>query len=438
MQITTVSETVPLRQNADANSPTVEFPPNYPFSIRKNDSLVDVAPLDDVWSKVTVDRGGGKGPSGYVRNKYLVTIPLPSADVSYEDFLRYCVSACIFYEVDVAYLMAVARIETGGNWNDDESLIPASVMEAHDSGPIGPFQFLASTWQTTIAQVDPEFGYGMQDITNPQAQALCAAHIVNEAINAHLSKFNGLPSPAMLYLYHFLGMNGAQGVLSNPEQTVDAVLSAPAIKNNPSLLGQPGAPNTGKQLLNLVANRLHDAYQRNASLFLNPPAWWPLPQAAGKPASWLDTAKQEEQAGVTEAPGSQTNPRISQYLESVGFPPGRSDDTPWCAAFVCWCLENSGDAAATAAASSVKNSSYAKSWLDLPEKLPEPKVGAIAIKQSHSRDISGHVGFVSSINHDGSITLLAGNQGGSTNNGLDRVCEVQFKREEFLGFRWVG
>ncbi|TIX90509.1 TIGR02594 family protein [Rhizobium sp. P44RR-XXIV] len=438
MQITTVSDTVPLRQKPDASSPAVEFPKGYPFSVQPNDSLVNVTAVDQVWSKVTVDRGGGKGPTGYLRSTYIVTTPLPSADVSYEDFLRYCVSACIYYEVDVAYLMAVARVETGGDWNDSQSLIPASVMEAHDSGPIGPFQFLASTWQTTIAQIDPKFGYGMQDITNPQAQALCAADIANDGIDAHLSKFNGLPSPAQLYLYHFLGTSGAQGVLSNPGQTVDAVLSAAAIQNNPTLLGQPGAPNTGDQLLDIVANRLHDAYQRNAPLFDNPPAWWPLPQASTGSAPWLDTAKQEEQAGVTEAPGSQTNPRISQYLESVGFPPNQSDDTPWCAAFVCWCLKNCGDATAAAAASSVKNSSYAKSWMDLPVQLPEAKVGAIAIKASQSSDITGHVGFVSAVNDDGSIILLAGNQGGKANNGLDSVCEIKFDRVDFLGFRWVG
>ncbi|NEK15027.1 TIGR02594 family protein [Rhizobium leguminosarum] len=438
MQITTVSDTVPLRQRPDASSPAVEFPKNYPFSVRTTDSLVNVTAVDQVWSQVTVDRGGGKGPTGYIRTSFITTIPLPSADVSYEDFLRYCVSACLLYEVDVAYLMAVARVETGGSWNNAQSIIPASVMAAQATGPSGPFQFQTSTWKATIAQIDPKFAYKMQDITDPKAQALCAAHIANQGIEQHLHKFNGLPSPAQLYLYHFLGANDAQAVLSDPGRAVDLVLSPTVIQSNPSLLGQPGAAHTGNQLLDIVAMRLRAGYQANAGLFANPPAWWPLPQASTEATPWLNTALQEEQAGVTEAAGSSSNPRISQFLESVGFPPGRSDDTAWCAAFVSWCLKNCGDGTAAAAAKSVKNSSYAKSWLDLPMQLPEPRIGAIAVKKSHSRDVTGHAGFVAAINNDGSIVLLAGNQGGLNNNGLDKVCEITFDREEFLGFRWVG
>jgi uncharacterized protein (TIGR02594 family) len=205
-----------------------------------------------------------------------------------------------------------------------------------------------------------------------------------------------------------------------------------AIRNNGSILGTVGDANTGEKVLTIIANRLHDAYQQNAPLFKDAPDWWPLP-AAGAAAPWLNVAQQE--IGQEEA--SPPNPRISGYLEAVGFPPGTANSVSWCAAFVCWCLKNSGDAAAVATVAKY-HSSFAKDWLDLPVQLLEPRVGAIAVKRAQSKDVTGHAGFVNAIEADGSISLLAGNQGGSQNGGKDRVCIINFPRESFLGFRWVG
>lgn len=43
-----------------------------------------------------------------------------------------------------------------------------------------------------------------------------------------------------------------------------------------------------------------------------------------------------KEVGVMEVPaGSNSGPRVNQYLASVGEPPGLA----WCAAFVYWCFE---------------------------------------------------------------------------------------------------
>lgn len=137
------------------------------------------------------------------------------------------------------------------------------------------------------------------------------------------------------------------------------------------------------------------------------------------------------------------NPEINKYFENVKTDPtrdpkgkGRSwkiesvsetgegwDVTPWCAAFVNWCLarvEKPRLGYATAA-----------SWLQYGIPLAVPVYGCVAIvKPSKStRSTTGHVGFVVDIVGD-KIVLLGGNQS-------NRVCRSQpLAKRTVLGYRW--
>jgi uncharacterized protein (TIGR02594 family) len=134
------------------------------------------------------------------------------------------------------------------------------------------------------------------------------------------------------------------------------------------------------------------------------------------------------------------NPQIAAYLSQVRTDPalnakGRSYELPaatetatgwmvtaWCAAFVNWCLKESGTVRlgyATAA-----------SWLRFGTPLASPVYGCITIiKPSHSTgSTTGHVAFW--VGERGAKNvLLGGNQG-------DRVCEQGYPKSWVLGYRW--
>jgi len=151
----------------------------------------------------------------------------------------------------------------------------------------------------------------------------------------------------------------------------------------------------------------------------------PADQFVGK----LEAAKLQER-----------NPEINKYFKGVKTDPsyskkGRSDDvsptyesdgyggiTPWCAAFVNWCLTQAG----------VPHLGYAtaKSWLEFGTPVAAPVYGCITvIKPSASTgSTTGHVAFYVK-SKGNNVVLLGGNQG-------DWVSEVPFRQDRVLGYRW--
>jgi uncharacterized protein (TIGR02594 family) len=134
---------------------------------------------------------------------------------------------------------------------------------------------------------------------------------------------------------------------------------------------------------------------------------------------WMEIARHEQ--GVAEVPGSGDNPRIVEYLESttLGAPENQNDETPWCSAFVNWCIEQAGLEGT--------RSAWARSWLEWGrEPVTEDEwTGCVVILERGAN--SGHVGFLNDWD-DGRVELLGGNQG-------DRVCLAWFPNERVLGFR---
>ena len=110
----------------------------------------------------------------------------------------------------------------------------------------------------------------------------------------------------------------------------------------------------------------------------------------GNSAPWIDYAMSE--IGQKEHdPGD--NPRIVEYLNSAGNL-SKNDETPWCAAFVHWCLKQAGIKGAGAVGSS---------YLNWGEKVDNPTYGEIAVFKT------GHVGFYLGTNNDGTLKILHGN-----------------------------
>lgn len=134
---------------------------------------------------------------------------------------------------------------------------------------------------------------------------------------------------------------------------------------------------------------------------------------------WIYIANAE--MGVKEVAGAKNNPRILEYHKATSLQ-ASDDETPWCSAFVNWCmmkanLKGSGEA-------------NARSWLKWGVEITEPAYGCIVVLQRGENSWQGHVGFLIGFSDQDKLILLAGNQG-------DAVSLASFPRNKVLGYRWI-
>lgn len=129
----------------------------------------------------------------------------------------------------------------------------------------------------------------------------------------------------------------------------------------------------------------------------------------------------KKELGVHEIPGPQNEQRIADYGKSTGVYEG--DQTPWCANFVCWCIEQAGFKSTDRAS--------AKSFMSWGEKSPGKVHDVVVLWRGSPTAPTGHVGFVHSFEPDGSIWILGGNQS-------DRVSIVKYPKDRLLGFRRIA
>lgn len=116
---------------------------------------------------------------------------------------------------------------------------------------------------------------------------------------------------------------------------------------------------------------------------------------------WFQRAVRE--IGVKEKFGHSDNTRILQYFEDTKTIASH-DETPWCAAFVCWCLEKEG-VRSTRSARAASFATYGDPVM--------AKRGAIVVLGKSDPDAggSGHVAFFDSWGKDKTtIWVLGGNQ----------------------------
>lgn len=136
------------------------------------------------------------------------------------------------------------------------------------------------------------------------------------------------------------------------------------------------------------------------------------------PFPWFDIAKKE--LGVAELHGPRDNPRIVEYLRSTSLrgDMASNDETPWCSAFVNFCIEQSGFAGT--------DSAMARSWLKWGRSTDKPLTGCIAVFK-RGEPPSGHVAFFVA-DYGNNISVLGGNQG-------DKVSIAQYPASNLLGYR---
>ncbi len=133
---------------------------------------------------------------------------------------------------------------------------------------------------------------------------------------------------------------------------------------------------------------------------------------------WYSIARGE--LGEEEVHGKGHNPRILEYLHStnLGKNAANRDETPWCSAFVNWCMEGAGIEGT--------NSARARSWLGWGEELDEQREGCVVVFK-RGKPWQGHVGFIVDI--ETGWMCLGGNQS-------DSVSIASYDVRDVLSYRW--
>ncbi len=139
--------------------------------------------------------------------------------------------------------------------------------------------------------------------------------------------------------------------------------------------------------------------------------------------AWLTIALAQEAKDIRES-GSPPHPRILDYLATCDdLTPEElaTDGTPWCAAFMNWCLAEAG--LPTTA------SSWARDYMGYGVVDPAPARGTIVVwRRIVDGDVDGPYGHVAFLLEDlgDELLVLGGNQD-------DRVCRMRYPREGQLG-----
>lgn len=141
--------------------------------------------------------------------------------------------------------------------------------------------------------------------------------------------------------------------------------------------------------------------------------------SAGCDPSWLMLAYSE--LGQKEIPGRVNNLRIVEYIKTTRLPAWKHrDETPWCSAFVNFCLLETGFP--------VTSSALARSWTDYGKTLLDPERGCLVVLRRGKKAWQGHVGFF--LREDKkNVWIIGGNQG-------NRVSVKRFPKSAVLSYRW--
>src|SRR3990167_8480523 len=131
--------------------------------------------------------------------------------------------------------------------------------------------------------------------------------------------------------------------------------------------------------------------------------------------------------GLSEIEGRRHEKKILAMYAASGHSEVKDDETPWCAGYVGWCL----DQARLPNTGSLMARSYSTYGKGLQRSARIPR-GAIAV-WPRGAPPSGHVNFV--LDDDGTyVTCIGGNQAKPGTNG--GVTIVRYRKSQALCFRW--
>ena len=148
-----------------------------------------------------------------------------------------------------------------------------------------------------------------------------------------------------------------------------------------------------------------------------------IEQTGDKPI-WLEIA--EKEIGVKEIKGAMHNNRIIEYHKSTEGNIDVSDELPWCASFVNWCMTQAGFKGT--------NTKRVKDWIEWGEEITfdERKPGAIVIFQF--KNGGNHIAFLKNVEiieftSGQRITCIGGNQS-------NQVKYSNYLIDDIVSLRW--
>jgi uncharacterized protein (TIGR02594 family) len=148
-------------------------------------------------------------------------------------------------------------------------------------------------------------------------------------------------------------------------------------------------------------------------------------------APWFEIARAEQAKGIKEGDPA-GDAEILKYFQSINFKTNTSK-TPWCAAFVSFCMKTCGNQVAADGVPKT-NPALAAAWKGFGNPLPAnasntPQGAVVVLSPTEDEDGSGHVGFFVSGDAN-TITLLGGNQSNA-------VKESTYARSRVAAIRWL-
>lgn len=323
---------------------------------------------------------------------------------------------------DRDYLMAVAYDSTK-NLTD---------FGGAGAAKAGPFQFTEQAWQAAIAGPAADGGFTLADRLDWPRQPKMAAIVAADATGKFKEALDRPPTFKELYFFQLLGADALAAIKTPARLCKDVISSTPAAGTYAAEL--KASDLTVDAALTQLQKRLVTAYAEALKVIdLQPPENRFVRAAAGDPA-WLAIAREQMASGVSETPDRKNTEQIDAYFKAVGA--SFEATTPWCGAFVGYCVKQCGVAAI---ASTVKPDAVGtKFWESWGQPAPTPPpVGSIVVLAPGGS--GGHVGFLAEGSTSAMTRLLGGNQGGG-GKGPDRVGIVQFPvaSNPIVAVRWMG
>lgn len=209
--------------------------------------------------------------------------------------------------VSEGYLLAEAQQESGFNPN----------AKAGTSSAGGLFQFTDGTWKEMVKKYGAQYGIGINDKFDAKKNAIMGALFARD--NAKGLAAKGLGSgPTEMYAAHFLGLGGAQKLLSamkqNPSMSAAQVLPDAAQANKSVFFNKDGSPRTVAEVYQFLENKVGSkaaAYSKSVGEG--------GATATGQEQKFDRVASQSPGANVTVAPSDKkANPTAGSGSMSTG------------------------------------------------------------------------------------------------------------------------
>jgi uncharacterized protein (TIGR02594 family) len=274
-------------------------------------------------------------------------------------------------------------------------------------GRAGPFGYTAEMWKNAI-DTGPAKNLGIlqEDRFRWYEQPRVAAALTAAQAKKLKGDLGKDPKYPELFLVQLLGDTATEILTKKLDGEVAAAIDAAAL--DPALTTElKKSPLTVENVLAKVQTLLDDAYEEARKVIDLQPPDVKFFRAHENDPPWMAVAREEMSAGVSEDANLRNTPQINAYFTAIGAQPGGT--TPWCGAFVGYCVKKCG---AEAIASTVKPEAvstkfWENKWGQAATK-PFP-IGSIVILKPENSD--GHVGFLAEGSTDDVVCILGGNQG---------------------------